>query len=174
MTGGTTSTRGHIITRRTASGARGTGTGGTIHGSTAVTTHGATLGTTEAIGADGTTRSATGDSGDGTHGTIPDIGEATHGIRTMRDGTAVSALFGAAVTSMAVRDTDTEAISPARHGTAHDMRRRATDAYSRIPAGPRYEEAPVRAAASAAEPSVRAAPHVQALLPQNHPEAILR
>lgn len=147
MTGGTTSTRGHIITRHTVSGAHGTGTGSMTHGSTADTTHGATLGTTEATGADGTTRSATGDSGDGTHGTIQDTGAATHGIRTMRDGTAVSALSGAAVTSMAVRDTDTEAISQARHGTVRDMRLRTTDACSPIPAGRQCGEDPVQAAA---------------------------
>lgn len=156
MTGGTTSTRGHIITRHTVSGAHGTGTGSMTHGTTADIMHGATLGITEATGADGTTRSATGDSGDGTHGTIPDIGEATHGIRTMRDGTAVSVLSGAAVTSTAVRDTDTEAISQARHGMVRDMRPRATEGCSPIREGRQSGKAPVQAAASAAAPSVRA------------------
>lgn len=94
MTGGTTSIHGHIITRRTASEARGTGTGGMTRGSTAGTTHGATHGTTEATGADGTTLGTTGDSGDGmTHGTIQDTGDI-RGIRIMRDGMAVSVLYG--------------------------------------------------------------------------------
>ena len=137
MTGGTTSTHGHI-TLHTALVAHGTGadigvhTGacrrGAIHGTTHGTTDGTTHGITEDIGDDGMTRSATGDTGVGTtHGTTEDTGEyIIHGIRTMPDGTADSILTGDMVM---VPDLVMEDTSRPTGCIPHDMRHRATTAY---------------------------------------------
>ena len=76
-------------------------------------------------------RSTTGDSGVGTaHGITPDTGDI-HGIRTMQDGMADSILIGTThIMVMAVRASDMEDISQARHGMAHVMRHRVTAACS--------------------------------------------
>ena len=144
MTGGTTSTHGHI-TPHTASEARGTGAGtgvltgaclhGHIHGTTHGTTDGVTHGITEAIGEDGMTRSATGDTGAGTtHGTTEGTGEyIIHGIRTMQDGTEDSTLTGDTVTAL---DSGMEDISRQIRCIRHDMRPRMTTAYLKHPGLP--------------------------------------
>lgn len=137
MTGGTTSTHGHI-TRHTASEAHGTGagigvrTGTCLHGGTAGMTHGigdgATHGTTEVIGEDGMTHGTTGDIGDGpTRGITEVIGECiTLGIRIIPDGTEDSVLIGDTATALVLEAED---IFQAVHGTVLGMRPRKRNAY---------------------------------------------
>lgn len=109
------------------------------------------------------TRSTIGDSGDGTaHGITPDIGDI-HGIRTMPDGTADSILIGTIRTMvMAVRASDMEDISQARHGMVHDMRHRVTAAYSPTVEGLQSDVASDPAAAQVAERLEEVLPHAAA------------
>lgn len=144
-----------------------------IHGLTdgsTITTDGATHGTTADIGDDGMIHGDTGTIGDGTtRGITADIGDTIHGTRTTQDGTADSVLIGDIIMDMD-RDSEAAAISRARHGMDHDMkRRRETTAYSAAAAIRPYAEESDRAAAPAVEPSALRVHREAASQLRNHP-----